>query len=170
MPFPKLPRRLVDKLYETVTQRLRPQQTPTPEPTAPTRPQRTAPTTTTGDEALDQLVRSMSSPGQLTLDELQRRLQAAAQNRLQARMMYNGVWRNFEPMSYRYRAKEQSRIPLVYGWCWKDRAVECFKLQKIGSFQLTYLPYRNPTDFPIEALVPISDALRGGLLGPAGLG
>lgn len=162
--LPNLPGRIVDKLRNVIKQR---REGPGPSlPPPRSDPGRSGPRTvytTTGDPQLDEAVRSMTSLGPLSLAELQKRIKFCADHRLQGRMLYHGNFRNVEPMSYRYRAREERFVPLLYAWCWKDRAVEAFKLQKVGAFQVTYQPYMNPTDHPIEAMNPMGADL-GGLL------
>lgn len=46
-------------------------------------------------------------------------------------------WRDVEPYSYRYRAKEDPNIPLFFGYCHKDHNIEAYKLQRIADIQVT---------------------------------
>jgi len=50
-------------------------------------------------------------------------------------------WRNVEPYSYRYRAKEDPHIPLFFGYCHKDQGIEAYKLQRIADIQITDKPF-----------------------------
>lgn len=99
---------------------------------------------------LDDLIDGASSVGPLPLQELQRRIQLAGSNRLQANAQYNGMWRRMEVMSYRYRDKDDPNIPLLYAWCHKDAAYEAFKLKRFTSFQVTRDPYSVQHPYPVE--------------------
>lgn len=79
-----------------------------------------------------------------SLAEVNQRIQEAGRKRVLLRMLYNGVWRDVEPYSYRYRDADDPHIPLLYGWCvTKDDQIEAYKLKKIEDLQVTNRPY-NP--------------------------
>jgi hypothetical protein len=99
---------------------------------------------------LDDLVDGASSVGPLPLQELQRRIQLAGSNRLQINCAYNGFIRRLEPYSYRYRDKDDPQIPLLYAWCWKDNAVEAFKIRRFTMMQVTRDPYASNLPYPVE--------------------
>jgi predicted DNA-binding transcriptional regulator YafY len=85
-----------------------------------------------------------------SLEEIKARLQAAGSRRppVLVRMYYraedapSASWRDVEPYSYRYRAKEDPHVPLLYGYCHKDQQLEAFKLQRIEDLQVTNTPFQ----------------------------
>lgn len=64
--------------------------------------------------------------------------------------VYHDTPRRSEPYSYRYRAKEEPHVPLLYVYCHKDHNIEAHKLQRIQDLQVTAQPFpaiRWPIEF-----------------------
>jgi hypothetical protein len=69
------------------------------------------------------------------------RIQQAGQQGVLLWMRYNGQYRNVEPYSYRYRDADYPSEPLFFGWCFKDKKIEAFKIRKIQDIQVTDTPF-----------------------------
>lgn len=85
------------------------------------------------------------------LPDVMARIQFAARQVPPLRLLevYHDTPRPSEPYSYRYRAKDDPHVPLLYVYCLKDHHIEAHKLQRIQDLQVTAVPYmpRWPVEF-----------------------
>jgi predicted DNA-binding transcriptional regulator YafY len=82
-----------------------------------------------------------------SLAEVRQRIQVAGRNYRLLKMAYTAAnaggptWRDVEPYSFRYRAKDEPWVPLFFGYCHKDASTEAYKLQRINHLQVTDKPF-----------------------------
>ena len=82
-------------------------------------------------------------------EEIRDRIRAAGRRLLLLRMKYHGQPRNVEPYSIR-DGRGADGTDLFYAWCYKDNALESFRLDRIEDIQITNIPFKPRNDWPVE--------------------
>ena len=84
-----------------------------------------------------------------TEDEIRARISAAGRRLLLIRMKYHGLPRDVEPYKIADgRGKDGN--DLFYGWCYKDKALESFRMDRIEDVQITNRPFVPRNNWPVE--------------------
>ena len=160
--MPLNPRGLGDRLFQRLRDRVRTQLSGTPPATGEAGPADPGLSSRIRQHIRDRLrlepltTSEQSQPAAeqgppRSLEEVRQRIQAAGRQmppRL-LRMFYNNHLRDVEPYSFRWRDRDDPHIPLFFGYCYKDKQIEAFKLKKIQDIQVTDQAFqpRWPVEF-----------------------
>jgi len=133
--------------YEKVKQRTKDQLRVGPMDVGPSMPWEQAVHEPTEPQPKDEIPPQPPVSG--NLQEIKARIAAAGRRMVMLRMKYHGTPRNVEPYSIR-DGRAADGGDLFYGWCYKDNALESFRLDRIEDIQITNIPFQPRNNWPVE--------------------